>query len=109
MTIDPTKASTNAVNASGVTGQKSSTLGKDAFLELLVTKLKNQDPTKPEDDSAMLAQLAQFSALEQMQQMNATLTSIAGFFTDAKAAMTAATSAGASSAGDSTTDSTKKN
>ena len=81
MTIDPTKASnTTPVTTSGVAGQKADVLGKDAFMQLLVTKMQNQDPTKPEDDAAMLSQLAQFSALEQMQQMNTTLTSIAGFF-----------------------------
>lgn len=76
MTIDPT-ATAAAVATSGVTGQKSVTLGKDAFMQLLVTKLQNQDPTQPQDDAQLIAQLAQFSSLEQMQQMNQTLTTIA--------------------------------
>lgn len=45
-------------------------LGKDAFLQLLVTQMSNQDPLEPMDNSQMLAQLAQFSALEQMQNLN---------------------------------------
>ncbi len=45
-------------------------LGKDAFLQLLVTQMRYQDPLSPQDNSAFLAQLAQFSALEQMQNLN---------------------------------------
>ncbi|OOB77527.1 MAG: flagellar hook capping protein [Epulopiscium sp. Nuni2H_MBin001] len=41
-------------------------MGKDAFLQLLVTQLQYQDPMDPMDNSDMLAQLAQFTALEQM-------------------------------------------
>ena len=41
-------------------------LGKDAFINLLVTQMKYQDPLEPMDNSQMLAQLAQFTALEQM-------------------------------------------
>ena len=43
-----------------------SALGKDAFLQLLVTQMQYQDPLDPQDNSEYLAQLAQFSALEQM-------------------------------------------
>ncbi len=40
---------------------------KDTFLQLLVAQLRYQDPTNPADTSQMMAQTAQFSALEQMQ------------------------------------------
>ena len=40
------------------------TLGQDAFLQLLVTQLTNQDPTAPQDQSQFLAQLAQFSTVQ---------------------------------------------
>jgi flagellar basal-body rod modification protein FlgD len=53
-----------------------SQLGETDFLKLLTTQLQNQDPTQPMDNTAMIAQLAQFSALEQMTNMNTTLTSM---------------------------------
>ena len=46
------------------------TLGRNAFLNLLVTQLQNQDPTQPQADGEFLAQLATFSSLEQLQQLN---------------------------------------
>jgi len=48
---------------SGQTGPKA--MGQDEFLRLLVTQLKNQDPLKPVDNAAFVAELAQFSQLEQ--------------------------------------------
>lgn len=47
-----------------------SELGRDAFLQLLVLQLRNQDPLDPQDNQQMLAQLAQFSALEQQNNLN---------------------------------------
>ncbi len=45
-------------------------MGKDAFLQLLVNQLRNQDPLNPVNDKEFLAQMAQFSSLEQMQNLN---------------------------------------
>ena len=54
------------------TRQPSSELDRDAFLQLLVTQLRHQDPLNPMDDRDFIAQMAQFSALEQMVQLNQT-------------------------------------
>ena len=56
----PTKVTTSSDN---------SYLGKDAFLQILIAQLQNQDPTDPMDDKEFISQMAQFSSLEQMQNM----------------------------------------
>jgi len=48
-------------------------LGKDDFLNLLVTQLRNQNPLEPMQDQEFIAQLAQFSQLEQLENMNSSL------------------------------------
>ena len=48
-------------------------LGKDAFLQLLVAQMKYQDPLEPTSNTEYISQFATFSELEQMQNMSATL------------------------------------
>lgn len=50
------------------------TLGKEEFLQLLVAQLKNQDPMNPSNPEEMAAQLAQFSSVEQLININEALT-----------------------------------
>lgn len=52
-------------------------LGKDAFLKLLLTELRYQDAFKPVDDKEMIAQMAQFSTLEQMQNLSLAMEGLA--------------------------------
>jgi len=54
-------------------------LGKDDFLNLLIIQLRYQDPLNPVDDKEFIAQMAQFSALEQMQNMNKTVTQLQAY------------------------------
>jgi len=61
------------LKASGLEGievrDKVQALGKDDFLKLLITQLSHQDPTQPVKDEQFIAQMAQFSSLEQMQNV----------------------------------------
>ena len=52
-------------------------MGQDAFLKLLVAQLKHQDPLKPQDGSEFVAELAQFSSLEQTMGINERLDTLA--------------------------------
>ena len=55
-------------------------LGQSAFLELMVTQLENQDPLSPQDNSAFVAQLAQFSSVEGLERLNKNFDSFASSF-----------------------------
>ena len=84
---DESERKANRMSTTGVTGSNATTtttdttrtakandaLGKDDFLKLLVAQLQHQDPLKPMDDKEFVAQMAQFSTLEQMQNMSTAL------------------------------------
>jgi len=60
-------------NISDSSKKENTPIDKDAFLKLLVTQLKYQDPLQPMEDTEFIAQLAQFSSLEQIQNLNASI------------------------------------
>ncbi len=57
----------------------SNKLGKEEFLKLLVCQMQNQDPLNPQNDTEFVSQLAQFSSLEQMTNMNATMSNTSAY------------------------------
>ena len=57
-------------NALAATSNNNSFVSQNTFLTLLITQLQNQDPMNPQDSSQFVAQLASFSSLEQMTQVN---------------------------------------
>jgi flagellar basal-body rod modification protein FlgD len=69
--------SSSSSSSSSLTGSVQKTMNKDDFLKLLVTQLQNQDPMSPEDPKDFVAQLAQFSSLEQQINSNTNLETLA--------------------------------
>ena len=75
-----------SLNANG--RAPSQQLGKDDFLKLLMTQMTHQDPTSPMDNSQFIAQMAQFSSLEQMYNMGNGFTKMAQIMGTNEAAST---------------------
>lgn len=78
---DSTSTSNSIINAlntksASTSDTSTSTLGQDAFLKLLITQLKNQSPLNPQDNTAFVAQLAQFSSVQGIENLNTTVSSL---------------------------------
>lgn len=75
-------ANSTSVNTQATAATKaaepSNALGKDAFLRILVTQMKNQNPLEPLKDTEFIGQMAQFSSLEQLTNLNTTMTKFVG-------------------------------
>lgn len=65
--------------------EKNNELGRDAFLQLMVAQLKNQNPLKPTDNQAFVAQLAQFSTVEGIGKLNTTAEGLSSRFNSSSA------------------------
>jgi flagellar basal-body rod modification protein FlgD len=75
-TTNAVTGASTAADTSSTTTKKNNELGQDAFLQLLTTQLAHQDPLSPMDNSEYIAQLAQFSSLEQLTTINSSMTSL---------------------------------
>ncbi|MGC3979869.1 MAG: flagellar hook assembly protein FlgD [Steroidobacteraceae bacterium] len=73
-TVTSTGSTTNTTSTTA--GKGMSSLGVNDFITLMTTQLKYQDPTKPQDSSAFVAQLAQFSSVSGIQEMNSSMASL---------------------------------
>jgi len=69
-----TSAQSNPITAPIVSSKK--TLGSDDFMKLLAVQFQQQDPMKPMDDTAFIAQMAQFTSLSQSQSMATEMTKL---------------------------------
>ncbi len=67
-----------AAGSTTATTSKSSNLGQKDFLQLLAKQYENQDPMKPMEDTAFIAQMAQFTSLEQTSSLLAEMTAMSG-------------------------------
>lgn len=72
-------SSSSSTASSSSTSKSGSTLDKNAFLKLLVTQMKYQDPLNPSTDTEYVAQLATFSQLEQLQNLSTAATTSQAF------------------------------
>jgi flagellar basal-body rod modification protein FlgD len=75
-TVNNVIAGVAANTATTTTTNKASSLGEDDFMKMLLVELKNQDPLNPMDGKDFAVQLAQFSSLQQLTNLNTTMSSL---------------------------------
>ncbi|TXR55073.1 flagellar hook capping FlgD N-terminal domain-containing protein [Quadrisphaera setariae] len=68
----PNSVAVNSMNGSAAVAKDKTSLGKDQFLQLLVTQMRYQDPSSPMDSNQVMAQTAQLSTVEQLTELATT-------------------------------------
>ena len=81
--LDAIFSSTTSTGSTGSKKDDKSILGKEDFLSLLVAQMKNQDPLNPDDPTQFTAQLAQFSQLEQLFNLNGSMDNLVSSYENA--------------------------
>jgi flagellar basal-body rod modification protein FlgD len=66
----------NVNNVKTASSKDNKTMGKDQFLKILITQLQNQDPMQPLEDKEFIAQMAQFSSVEQLMNISTQLNAL---------------------------------
>ncbi len=79
MEIQGTASAQGTSQGASIAKSASDTLGKDDFLKILITQLTHQNPLEPMEDKEFIAQMAQFSSLEQMTNIAAGMENLANF------------------------------
>lgn len=74
--VGGTGSGSNSNAISNAVSSNNSFVSQNTFLTLLITQLKNQDPMNPQDSGQFVAQLASFSSLEQMTQLNKSMETV---------------------------------
>jgi len=75
----PISGTGTGTDAASALKPKEDPLGREAFLSLLITQLQHQDPMQPQENGEFLAQLAQFSSLESLQQIKEDMAALRAF------------------------------
>lgn len=97
MNVNPVSGAAEAAAGTIATSTPQRSLGQDAFLKLLVTQLQYQDPTQPKNDTEFIAQLAQFSSLEKLTEISASIRALErALLADTPVAVSASASAASS-------------
>jgi flagellar basal-body rod modification protein FlgD len=91
--------STATANTSAAANTASGSMDMSSFISLMTTEMKNQDPTQPVDETAMVTQMAQMSSLAGINTTNTTLSGIATTLDSILASQQAAANANASTSG----------